>query len=363
MAGPIAASGGPEISVLVPARNEEACLGTCLQSLTTQAGTAYEVIVVNDGSTDRTQEVAQSFAGVEVVDPGPLPAGWVGKNHALAAGAKMAKGKWLLFTDADTVHLPGSMARALTEAREQGAALLSYSPAQQVESFWERAIMPVVFGELAMRYHPSRVNEPGELAAANGQYLLISREAYEAVGGHTAVAGEVLEDVALAALVKRSGRKLSFRYGADTVRTRMYRSFWQLREGWTKNLAVLFPNAAVLSLRRGGEFLLIVGGLAASLGLAWVGLWQAAAASTTIAGIAGALHRKRIMGAHFSPGFRTVAGLPLFSYLLLRSRLHMGSEIEWKGRTYTVTSAGRAVTASARRGRAEHADPVSSSEG
>src|SRR6202022_5086649 len=101
-------------------------------------------------------------------------------------------------------------------------------------------------------------------AAANGQYILISREAYDEVGGHRTVSSSLLEDVALARAVKASGRKIFFRYGSDAVRTRMYRSFAQLREGWTKNLALLFPSPVRLVLLRLTEFLLIAGGLAAA---------------------------------------------------------------------------------------------------
>src|SRR6266478_4424874 len=120
------------VSVIIPARNEEACLGACLQSLVAQRGVSFEIIVVNDASTDRTPAIGESFAGssryVKVVEAGPLPRGWTGKSHALAAGVTHARGAWLLFTDADTVHLPGSLATSLREAQEQGAALLSYSP-------------------------------------------------------------------------------------------------------------------------------------------------------------------------------------------------------------------------------------------
>src|SRR5215472_1933213 len=218
--------GPPAVSVIVPARNEEACLGACLQSLVSQTGIAFEVLVVDDGSTDRTREIAESFPGVRVLEPDALPPGWIGKNNALVAGARTARAPWLLFTDADTVHLPGSLALAIAEAKQHGAALLSYSPQQQVHGFWERAVMPVIFAELAATYHPSQVSDPkSPAAAANGQYLLISRAAYDAVGGHAAIATTLLEDVALARAVKASGRKIYFRFGGDAVRARMYRTF------------------------------------------------------------------------------------------------------------------------------------------
>ncbi len=257
------------VSVIVPARNEEACLGACLESLVQQDGVEFEIIVVDDGSSDRTRAIAESFSAVQVIEPGPLPAGWSGKNNAVTAGAKRARGRWLLFTDADTVHLPRSLARALGEAQERSAELLSYSPEQEVHGFWERAVMPVVFAELAATYRPSEVSDPrSSSAAANGQYLLISREAYDAVGGHAAVAASLLEDVALARAVKASGRRIFFRFGGDVVRTRMYSTLSQLKEGWTKNLALLFANPGWLAFRRLVEFVadLAGAGCAVSVG-------------------------------------------------------------------------------------------------
>ena len=254
------------VSIIVPARNEEACLGACLESLLAQTGVDFDLIVVDDGSTDRTRAIAESFSGVRVITPGPLPSGCSGKCNAVQAGADVAQGEWLLFTDADTVHLPGSLAAALDEARAHHAHLLSYSPAQEVHGLLEIGLMTVIFAELASTYRPKDVSDPASpAAAANGQYLLITREAYNAAGGHAAVSGTLLEDVALAQAVKRSGRRLFFRYGGDRVRTRMYRSFGALWEGWTKNLTLLFPQTLQLAARRGIEFLLASAGIAAAV--------------------------------------------------------------------------------------------------
>src|SRR6266404_394477 len=261
MPAPDPATAQSTISVIIPARDEEASLGACLESLVAQTGVSFEIIVVDDGSTDRTREIAQSFSGVRVVDAGPLPQGWAGKNNAMSAGAKQARGDWLLLTDADTVHNLTSLARGLTEAELRQVQLLSYSPEQEVHGFWQEAVMPVIFAELATTYRPSEVSDPNSpAAAANGQYLLISRETYDFIGGHAAVGGSLLEDVALARAVKSSGRRIFFRYGGDVVRTRMYRDFAQLREGWTKNLALLFPKP---------------GWLAAKLLLLWIIPWTA----------------------------------------------------------------------------------------
>jgi len=341
----------PVVSVVVPARNEELSLSACLQSLVSQGDVAFEIIVVDDHSTDRTREIADSFASkkVRVIEAGPLPAGWTGKNSAVTAGAKAARGEWLLFTDADTIHLPGSLARSIAEASRHGAAMLSYSPEQEVKTFWEKAVMPVIFAELAANFRPSQVSDTkSPAAAANGQYILITREAYDAIGGHAAIAASLLEDVALARAVKQSGRKIFFRYGSDAVRTRMYRSFAQLREGWTKNLALLFPSSARLATLRAIEFVLIVSSFAIAIATGLGGRWQPAILTGILCVIVYAFFLTRIRRAHFSWDANVLAffGLPLFSYLLLRSaRAHANGNVPWKGRTYSdervLLAAGR----------------------
>ena len=334
---PISSSRLPAVSIIVPARNEEANLGDCLQSLVAQVNVPVEIIVVDDGSTDRTRQIAESFAGVRVISPGTLPAGWTGKNNAVVAGAEVARGEWLLFTDADTVHLPGSLARALAEAKEYGVDMLSYSPEQIAVTFWEMAVLPVVFAELAHEYPPKKVSDPASpIAAANGQYILIRRDAYEAVGGHRAIACELLEDVALARAVKNSGRKIRFRYAAEAVRTRMYRNFRQLREGWTKNLALLFPQpgwlAAKLLLLWGAVWIMFFW---ASIGFAGHGRpWWALALILGPMYLAMRLRRANFTGDMEILG--AIFGMPMFSYLLLRSkRAHARGIVLWKDRAYS----------------------------
>jgi len=322
----------PVVSVIIPARNEEAGLGTCLESLVAQAGVDFEVIVVDDNSTDRTREIAASFPKVRVIDAAPLLSGWTGKNNAVATGARLARGQWLLFTDADTVHVLGSLARALSEAQQNDAELLSYSPEQIAVTFWELATLPVVFAELARQYPPAEVSDPSSpVAAANGQYILVRHDTYDAVGGHAAVAGDILEDVALARAVKSSGRKIRFRYAADAVRTRMYRNYAQLREGWTKNLALLFPRPGWLALKTLAVWL-----------IPWVALGFAQAHrwwwSPVFVG--GVLYlTMRLRRANFTWDMEILGalfGMPMFAYLLLRSkRAHAHGRIPWKGRTYS----------------------------
>ena len=328
----------PLVSIIIPARNEEVSLPACLESLLAQKGIDFELIVVDDDSADCTREIAQSFPSVIVVGAPRLQTGRTGKNNALMAGAAQASGEWLLFTDADTIHSPGSLQRSMQEAQKRGVSLLSYSPKQEVEGLSEQAVMPIIFSELAITYRPALVSDPASpAAAANGQYLLISRDAYQAVGGHAAIADSILEDVALARAVKRSGRKLFFRYGADAVRTRMYRSFAQLMEGWTKNLVLLFPSPLQLALLRLTEFLVIVGA-------AGIAAFSYDKDRKMLAYVLAALFLitygffwKRIRKAHFDWKANLLAlfGLPVFSYLLFRSKMaHATGNVTWKGRSY-----------------------------
>lgn len=332
----------PVVSVIVPARNEEASLATCLESLVAQTAVEFEIIVVDDHSTDRTPEIASSFAAahgstLRVIEAGPLPAGWTGKNNAVIAGVRQARGEWLLFTDADTIHLPGSLARALEEAREHQVDMLSYSPEQIAITFWEMAVLPVVFAELARQYPPSKVSDPNSpAAAANGQYILVKREAYDAVGGHAAVACEILEDVALARRLKAAGKKIRFRHAADAVRTRMYRNWPQLRDGWTKNLALLFPRPG----RRAAELLfwwalpfanlLVPLTAPAIIHRAW---WLVPG------GVVFVRNTGWMRRANFDLTMEflgALLGMPIFAYLLLRSkRAHAKGAISWKDRVYS----------------------------
>ena len=199
--------------------------------------------------------------------------------------------------------------------------------------------MPVIFAELAATFRASQVSDPNSsAAAANGQYILITREAYDAVGGHAAVATCLLEDVALARAVKQSGRKIFFRYGADAVRTRMYRSFTQLREGWTKNLALLFPAPVRLAVLRAVEFALILATFSIAIASSMRGRGQFGVIIAFLCAIVYAVFLKRIRRAHFSWDANILAlfGLPLFSYLLLRSaRAHANGNVPWKGRNYS----------------------------
>ena len=228
------------VTVIIPARNEEAVITACVSSLAMQPEVA-EILVVNDQSTDGTADVVRSLTqkiqNLRLLELAGLPDGWVGKNHALWVGVQEAKGAWFLFTDADAEHELNSVARALQMAREQNAALVSFSPEQITETWYEKALIPYIYLRLAKRFSYENVNDPNSTAAAvNGQFLMMRRDVYEAIGGHSSVAGEVLEDVALAMRTKAAGHRLWFGSGKGIVRVRMYRSFEAMWQGWKKNL-------------------------------------------------------------------------------------------------------------------------------
>jgi hypothetical protein len=228
------------VSVIIPARNEAASIARAVESVAMQLEVG-EVIVVNDQSTDRTGEILDELAAripkMKVLATNDLPPGWAGKNYALSLGAEAASGDWLLFTDADTYHLLGSVRRALTDAVDHDAVWVSYSPEQEMGTLWEKALVPYVYCRLAAKYAYAQVNDPRQPdAAANGQFILVLRDAYYAIGGHASVADEILEDVALARRMKQAGYGIYFTAPIGAVRTRMYRSFSSMWQGWTKNL-------------------------------------------------------------------------------------------------------------------------------
>ena len=241
------------ISAIVPARNEEGAIAACVESLALQPEIA-EILVVNDQSTDKTAEIVRGLMlkilRLRLLETQEVPPGWVGKNNAVYLGAKEAKGPWLLFTDADAELQPGAAARALQIAQETGAALVSFSPEQITQSWYEKALIPFVYSRLAKHFSYEAVNNSASpAAAANGQFLMMQRDAYNSIGGHASVASDVLEDVALAKRAKAAGFRLWFGPGQGIVRVRMYRSFGAMWQGWKKNLYLLVGGTPGAVLR------------------------------------------------------------------------------------------------------------------
>ncbi len=341
------------VSVIIPARNEEENIARAVCSVAAQQG-IREILVVDDQSQDRTSDILQTLKSkipvLRCLRVESLPEGWVGKSHAAATAAKVASGDWLLFTDADTEHLPGSLAALLDRAESEHADLLSVSPGQQTPTWWERSVVPLVYVRLAEVYPFEEVSDPGSsVAAANGQYMLIRGATYERVGGHGAVRAEILEDLELARRVKASGGRLIFLPGAHWVRTRMYRSFPEMWNGWTKNLYLLYG-------RRLGRILKTFVGLllldcipplvfVVLCVLIVLGRGSKVATLSAIGFFLFAVSRQwsysRALGRlGFDPYLASylVFGAGLFSLLLLNSALahRLTGRVEWKGRTYST---------------------------
>ena len=341
-----AQTNSPRISAIVPARNEEAVIGACVESLAQQNEIA-EILVVNDQSTDRTAEIVRGlipkFPQVRLLDTTGPPPGWIGKNNAVWLGAQQAKGDWLLFTDADAVHEKDSVAKALQIAAQSNVALVSFSPKQVMDTWYEKALIPFVFGRLSRNFSFDEINDPrNDAAAANGQFILIRRDAYNAVGGHASIAGEMLEDVALAKLVKRAGHRLWFGSGNGFVRVRMYRSFPSMWAGWRKNLYQLEGDSpAEVYKQLLAECALLLGPLAL-IALA-IHKWHrsdfAILLSLFFLLITHAMHFQALRRSHFSPAFTgyLIPGSLLYTAVLCASyRSHARGKLEWKGREYPV---------------------------
>jgi hypothetical protein len=226
--------------------------------------------------------------------------------------------------------------------------MLSYSPRQIVKGFAQRSLMPLVFSELALAYPPAKVSDPNNrIAAANGQFLLVEREAYRRLGGHASVAKEVLEDVELAYLAKRRKIGLQFRYADDAVATRMYRTTSAMIEGWAKNLALLFNNVLATAMWRALDLVLLL-----VLPILMIELWNARLDLHSLtwlgAGWLFALLWLRTLFRFYArvakSNFPFVdclispLGLPLFVVLLYRSwfQHRVLKQVSWKGRSYKV---------------------------
>jgi len=238
--------GLPSLSIVVPARDEERSIERCVRSLLAQRWLDLDVIVVDDRSTDATPQILERLARedprLRVVRGEELPDGWIGKPWALAQGARLARGEWLLFTDADSVHDPAGAASALWLATRAGVDALSIATHQELGTFWERAILPSILGMILFVSGPlGAVNDPAKpkKALANGQYILVARHAYEALGGHAALRGEIVEDVAFARRLKADGRFRFLLAGGDRLASvRMYHSLGEIWAGFTKNVYV-----------------------------------------------------------------------------------------------------------------------------
>lgn len=229
----------PLVSVCVPARNEERDIGQCLTSLLRQDYPAFEIIVVDDHSTDATPKVIRSLEPNEkltAIQGAPLPPDWLGKPFALHQAAEKAKGDYLMFTDADLVFQPTALTAAVQTMIDKDLGLLTMMPGTRFGSFWERCVQPVIFGFIASLTRFKKVNDSqSKKAMGFGAFLMFRREEYFRVGGHEAVKNQILEDINLARLAKLHKVRLLVAQAKELFRLRMYHSFGEIWRGWSKN--------------------------------------------------------------------------------------------------------------------------------
>src|SRR5438874_9622092 len=251
----------PLVTVILPARNEAHNIARCVKSILATTYPNLELIVVDDGSSDGTADIARDTVHqaaatavgqrdgraelaarhlrTRIVKNHPLPDGWFGKQWACATGATIARGDILQFTDADTVHSADLVTRSVNAMRRTGADLFSIAGRQELGGFWEQVIQPQIFTILSMRYGGTEsVNQSGRVSnkIANGQCIFIKRESYDAIGGHGSVRTSVAEDLLLAQRFFAARKRVVLMLGINQQSTRMYASLGEIISGWRKNV-------------------------------------------------------------------------------------------------------------------------------
>ncbi len=342
------------ISVCVPARNEQRNIAACIEAILQQTYPVFEVIVVDDGSSDHTGAILstlkQQSPRLRVVNGTALPTGWAGKPYALHQAAGIASGVWLCFVDADTVLGPKALSSCLSTAMRTRADLLSIITSQVTASFWERTVLPLVLTALSVGFSPRKVNDPGRREAiANGQFIMIRRGVFDAIGGYTRIKDRIAEDKAIAEQVKRKGYRLILADGRQMARTRMYTTLGEMWEGWTKNIYVgLRDQPRLLLLGLFGVVLLLLAAffvpLWPVLGFWWFahgGGWQALlvvaeASIVWIAILAARAAAASAMGIPRQYALTTPLGCAVFAAMMLTSAwlVLSGQGVTWRGRRY-----------------------------
>ena len=343
----------PLISICVPARNEELNLRVCLEAILAQKYPNFELIVVDDGSTDATPAILKELSKntrLHAMVGLQLPRDWAGKPHALHQAALIARGEWLCFVDADTFLAPEALASCYIKALETNADLFTVLTYQITSSFWEKVVLPLVMTALSVGFSPRKVNDPERHdAVANGQFIMIKHNVYEAIGGYKHLKNQIVEDKALAEQVKNNGYRLIMADGKKMVHTHMYTSLPQMWEGWTKNIYLgLRDQPALLILGAVGALLLVIAALVLPL---WplLGLflflhrggWMAATIIAEALILWGALIYKRAAvarGMDISRWYAltTPLGAGVFTAMMLTSswKVLSGQGVTWKGRIY-----------------------------
>lgn len=322
-------SAAPLVSVIVPARNEEALLARCLTSLLTQQYGALDIVVVNDHSTDGTQAIAERTA--RVVDAPDAPSGWTGKCWAAWQGARAARGDWLLFLDADAVLEPACIAAAVAGAAD--ADLLTLLPRAECASALEGIVQPVMLMLMLWRYDPRRLNDPRDsAAAAPGSFLFFRRAAYDDIGGHAAVRSEVVDDLKLAQRIKQGGRCLRVLAAPALLRTSRRLTAGELWNGWSRVAPEGMKRQAVAAAL-GAAAVLVLFVLPYLLAPVGVGL----AALAALHFVLGLLVRLQLRAAYgIDHRFAWLQPLGALFAVLVLLRAMLPGKVRWRGRSYAT---------------------------
>lgn len=337
----------PMVSIILPVRNQESSVARCVESLIAQDYSNKEVIVVEGGSEDDTEAILRRYDGdIKLLTEPPLPKGWVGKNWACHQGYLAAQGDFLLFTDGDTVHHPSLVRKAVAYLTKEKLDLVTLASHLSLESFWEKAILPLILYLIGVTHRGRWVNRDDKRwVAANGQFLLFKRSAYEEIGGHEGVRDRVEEDFRLGLAAKRGGHRLRMVDGRDELEVRMYTSLREIWHGWLKNI---FP-AMDFSLQKAGRnvaglFLLLI---LPFLLLGWALILLPSQGFTLLLYVAGFLSgliwlRLALAHALFGGKARYALTTPIGAAIILalivdsaRRYLRKGG-VGWKGRTYGI---------------------------
>ena len=345
----------PLISVCVPARNEERNIRACVEAILEQDYPNFEVIVLEDRSTDGTSDILRSLVAqndkLKVIPGSDLPKDWAGKPHALFQASAAARGDWLCFVDADTFLSPTTLSSCYTKAIETDADMFTIMTFQIMGSFWEKVVMPIVMTALSVGFSPRKVNDPkSKDAIANGQFILIKRSVYDVIGGHESVKDQIVEDKAIAEQVKWNGYRLIVANGYSVAKTRMYTSLAEMWEGWTKNIYLgLSDRPSLMLLGVFGAFILLVAALVLPLwpllGIFWYlqgDSWMALVVifeSLILWAIVIYVRARVAIGMGISPwyAFTLPLGSAVFAAMMLVStwKIISGQGVTWKGRIYT----------------------------
>lgn len=323
------------VSVLVPARDEAARIGACVTALVAQRGLQdVEVLVLDDESADGTADAARTAGGnrVRVLAGAPTPPGWCGKPHACAQLAAAARGRVLVFVDADVVVSPDGVARAIAQLRRDGLALVSPYPRQLAVSPLERLVQPLLQWSW-LTFLPLRLAERsrrGSLSVANGQLLVVDADVYHRAGGHTAIRDQVVEDIALARAVKRAGGRATVTDGTSLAQCRMYDGARAVVDGYAKWMWTVFGSTAGAI---GVAALLLVLYVVPWLLVPWTAwAWVAAAA-----GPAGRLVGAVRTGGRLLPDpvLHPLSMLAFATIVAVSLSRHRRGRLVWKGRDVT----------------------------